>query len=432
MRFDQGFVSAFEALDEFEKKGSIPFVITVRRGDSLSFSYRMKITEDIPESYFYVKKIVLTLLWAVGGTEIVCFGSHLMSEYLKEQADKDEELKKSVTEMENVFCRPFVFSETDHPIPDKEKRIPFSSSFDGCRIGFDAGGSDRKVTATIDGNVVFSEEVLWQPKLETDYHFHYAGVMDSLSRARSHLPRVDAIGISTAGIVIDNEMAQAALFHSVPEGDRNAHVRPFFIDMMKKEFPDVPYLVANDGDVSAMGGYLLFHKNSVLGIALGTSEAAGYCIDGAFTGWINEFGKVPFNYDRMAVHHYSMGISGAGSEYLSQKGIIRLCKNAGISFDGTLAEQLVQIQKEAENGNPLVLQAYEDMGEYLGSALMLYRKFFSFSSVLLLGRVLTGKGGDILTKKTEEYLRSHHVGIEVFTANEEFKRLGQSYIAAGL
>ena len=34
---------------------------------------------------------------------------------------------------------------------------------DGCRIGFDAGGSDRKVCAVKDGEVVYSEEVIWFP-----------------------------------------------------------------------------------------------------------------------------------------------------------------------------------------------------------------------------------------------------------------------------
>ena len=147
---------------------------------------------------------------------------------------------------------------------------------------------------------------------------------------------------------------------------------------------------------------------------------------------MNELGKVPFNYDDNAVSHYAMGIKGAGSEYLSQKGIIRLCKNAGVSFSGTLAEQLLKIQKEAEDGNKTVLKAYQDMAEYLSSAILFYHRFFKFESVLLLGRVMSGIGGEIMTKRTEEVLKENHLAVEVFTANEKFKRLGQSYIAAGL
>ena len=432
MHFDKEFLPAFKALDEFEKKGKNSFIITIRRLPDISYSHHMRITDDLEESYFYVKKIVLTLLWMIGGTEIMFFGSSEMYLYFKTRLDLDDELKKSVEEISKVFSSPVVFSYTENQYPDYARMIPFSSSFKGNRIGFDAGGSDRKVTAVIDGKTVFSEEVLWQPKLEKDYHFHYEGILDSLNRAKKHLPSVDGIGISTAGIVIDNELAQAALFYSCSEEDKKTHVRTIFKDMMKKEFPDVPYNIANDGDVSAMGGYLLFHKNSVLGLALGTSEASGYCIDGCFNGWVNELGKVPFNYDDNAVSHYAMGIKGAGSEYLSQKGIIRLCKNAGVSFSGTLAEQLLKIQKEAEDGNETVLKAYQDMAEYLSSAILFYHRFFKFESVLLLGRVMSGIGGEIMTKRTEEVLKEHHLAVEVFTANEKFKRLGQSYIAAGL
>ena len=40
---------------------------------------------------------------------------------------------------------------------------PLGRHLEGCRIGFDLGGSDRKVAAVIDGEVVFSEETVWDP-----------------------------------------------------------------------------------------------------------------------------------------------------------------------------------------------------------------------------------------------------------------------------
>ena len=176
----------------------------------------------------------------------------------------------------------------------------------------------------------------------------------------------------------------------------------------------------------------MYHKDHILGLAMGTSEATGYCQNKSFNGWINELGKVPMNYASDAVAHYATGIVGAGSEYLSQKGIIRLCGMAGIVFEGTLAKQLVQIQEEAKKGNPVVLSCYEDMGMYLGSSLALYKKFLDIRNVLLLGRVMTGIGGDIIIKKANEYLKEKHIDINVFTADENFKRLGQSFVAAGL
>ena len=43
-----------------------------------------------------------------------------------------------------------------------------------------------------------------------------------------------------------------------------------------KEFGDVPVVVANDGDVTALAGAMDLDDNAVLGVAMGTSEAGGY------------------------------------------------------------------------------------------------------------------------------------------------------------
>ena len=53
------------------------------------------------------------------------------------------------------------------PVSNEVPR-PIGGHVDGCRIGFDAGGSDRKVSAVIDGEVVYSEEVVWHPKVNPD------------------------------------------------------------------------------------------------------------------------------------------------------------------------------------------------------------------------------------------------------------------------
>ena len=57
-----------------------------------------------------------------------------------------------------------------------------------------------KAAALIDGEVVFSEETRWDPYFQSDPSYHLAGVRESLRRAAAHLPRVDAIGGSAAGI----------------------------------------------------------------------------------------------------------------------------------------------------------------------------------------------------------------------------------------
>ena len=433
MNYDKNYISAYEKLEQFEKeKGIKDCAITIKQNEDICYTYKTRISSDIEESLFYIKKIILTLIYMVGGNEIIINDLDIYNK-LVAIVDDDIELSNAIKNMEIVFHCDFQITYSIEEIQEKEHITPLSDDFSGNRIGFDAGGSDRKVSAVKDGKVIFSEETLWLPKEQEDYHYHYEGILDSMKKAYDALDgKVDAIGVSSAGIVMNDEMAQSNLFIKVKEEDQIQYVRSIYKDIAKKEFHNIPIRVANDGDVTALGGELMYHKDHILGLAMGTSEATGYCQNKSFNGWINELGKVPMNYAPDAVSHYATGIKGAGSEYLSQKGIIRLCKMAGISFEGTLAEQLVQIQEEAKKNNPIVLACYEDMGIYLGSSLALYKKFLDIRNILLLGRVMTGIGGDIIINKAKEYLKEKKVDIDVFTADENFKRLGQSFVAAGL
>ena len=213
------------------------------------------------------------------------------------------------------------------------------------------------------------------------------------------------------------------------EGEQSKHVRTIFQDIVKELFGDIPLKVSNDGDVTALGGEMFYHKDHILGLAMGTSEAAGYSKEKSFNGWINELGKVPIDYGEKAIAHYATGIKGSGSEYLSQKGIIRLAEKAGFKYEGPLAERLVKIQKESD---PAIFKAYEDLGVYLADPIALYSKFLDIRSVLLLGRVMSGLGGERLLASTKNALKEMAFDIDVFSADEDFKRLGQSYTAAAL
>ena len=167
---------------------------------------------------------------------------------------------------------------------------------DGCRIGFDLGGSDRKVAAIIDGRVVWSEETEWDPYHQPDPQYHWDGIMDSLRRAAEHLPRVDAIGGSAAGVYVDNQVKFASLFRGVAPDVFEKRVRNIFRDL-KHVWHDVPFDVANDGDVTALMGSMSLGGGGVLGIALGTSTAGGYVTaDGRITPWLNEIAFVPVDY----------------------------------------------------------------------------------------------------------------------------------------
>jgi hypothetical protein len=70
--------------------------------------------------------------------------------------------------------------------------------------------------------VVYSEEIVWDPYFQPDPQYHFDGIMDTLKKAAAHLPRVDAIGGSAAGVYVNNRVKVASLFRGVPPDVFNA------------------------------------------------------------------------------------------------------------------------------------------------------------------------------------------------------------------
>jgi predicted NBD/HSP70 family sugar kinase len=314
--------------------------------------------------------------------------------------------------------------------------MPIGGHTDGCRIGFDAGGSDRKVSAVIDGKVVYSEEVVWFPKTNSDPDYHFNGIVEAFKTAASKMPRVDAIGISSAGIYVDNRTMLASLFLKVSPEDFDKKVKDIYI-RAGKEIGDVPLLVANDGDVTALAGAMELGENSVLGIAMGTSEAAGYVdAKGYVTGWLNELAFAPIDANPNAMEDEWSGDIGCGVKYFSQDGVIKLAPAAGIELDPTLspAEKLKVVQKEVENGNERALDIYRSLGCCLGHTLPLYHTIYGMKHLLLLGRVTSGKGGEAFIEACKKVLEEDYptLSINIVLPDENSRRVGQSVAAAGL
>ena len=310
---------------------------------------------------------------------------------------------------------------------------------EGCRIGFDAGGSDRKVSAVIDGETVFSEEVVWFPKVTEDPQYHYDGIVAAFKSAAEHMPRVDAVGISSAGIFINNRTMSASLFLSVPKDLYESKVKDIYIRAVKDTFGDIPYAVANDGDVSALAGTMSLKDNNVLGIAMGTSEAVGYVDEeGRITGWLNELAFVPVDANPNAMIDEWAGDIGCGVKYFSQDGVIKLAPRAGIQLDESAspAEKLKAVQKLMAEDDPRAAKVYESIGCYLGHTLAYYYQTYGFRYVLLLGRVMSGKGGDILMETCDRVLKDEYPEIadkfQLKLPDEYFRRVGQSMAVASL
>ena len=448
-KLDPQFQPMVNVINDFNaavaKAGGVPLVIAVERNNKYVSTYKLDVYADDAghddENYGVVERIVKTLLWLNGGYKVYIAGSKKIYEGIAAAYQKGGAREFDADFMARVYENPFevVYVEKAEDAPaEYAAPQPVGRHLDGSRIGFDAGGRDRKVSAVVNGETVYSEEVVWFPKLQSDPMYHYNGILEAMKTAASHMPRVDAIGVSSAGIYIDNKIMVASLFLKVNDEDFEKTVKNMYIDVAK-EIGDVPVEVANDGDVTALAGAMSLEDNNVLGIAMGTSEAAGYVDgDGNITGWLNELAFVPVDYCKDAMVDEWSGDYGCGVKYFSQDSVIKLAPAAGIELDENLspAEKLKIVQGLMAEGDQRAADIYDTIGVYFGYSIAYYAMFYDIKHVLIMGRVTSGEGGTILLARANEVLNTEFpelaAKIQLHIPDEKARRVGQSVAAASL
>lgn len=430
---------------EATKENGQDVIVAIERNKGQISTYKTRIYPDgtghDEENFRFVERIVKSLLWIAGGYKVFIAGSEVVGNKIKEAYTPNGIRAFDEDYMAEVFENPFqvvVCSLEDAP-EDYYISSSVGRHLDGCRIGFDAGGSDRKVSAVIDGESVYSEEVVWFPKLNSDPEYHYQGILEAMKTAASKMPRVDAIGVSSAGVYIENKTRIASLFLKVSKEDHDKRIKNIYLDVAKEIGESIPVEVANDGDVTALAGAMDLNDNSVLGIAMGTSEAGGYIdADGNITGWLNELAFVPCDFNEDAMVDEWSGDYGCGVKYFSQDGVIKLAPYAGIELDESLspAEKLKVVQGLMEKGDQSAADIYDTIGAYFGYAIAYYSEFYDIKHVLIMGRVTSGQGGQILLSRAQEVLDKEFPElaekIELHIPDEKSRRVGQSVAAASL
>jgi predicted NBD/HSP70 family sugar kinase len=228
----------------------------------------------------------------------------------------------------------------------------------------------------------------------------------------------------------------ASLFRGIPP-ERYSEVRGLFARI--RDELNVPLVVINDGDVAALAGSMSLEANGVLGIALGSSQAAGYIdASGQILGWLNELAFAPVDYNPLAPVDEWSGDIGCGSQYFSQQCVFRLAPKAGIRIPENLtdAEKLVFVQEKLEAGHTGALQIWQSMGIYLGYALAHYADFYDIQHVLILGRCTSGRGGTLLLEGAQQVLQAEFPALagrmHVQLPDERSRRVGQAIAAASL
>lgn len=425
--------------------GARRFAVVIERKDGSVFRHESRVlAPNHPAaalSLTYAERLLKFLLWMKGGPRVLVAGADeiataLANLYAPSGARAFDCEFMGLKIFDRVFSVEAVAWEN---LPEtRETSLPMGRNLDGCRIGFDLGGSDRKASALIDGEVVFSEEIAWDPYFQKDPAYHIEGVHDSLKRAAAHLPRVDAIGGSAAGVYVNNEVRAASLFRGVSSSDFDQQIRRMFFTLQTR-WGGVPFEVVNDGEVTALAGAMSMNANAVLGVSMGTSQAGGYVTPaGNITPWLNELAFAPIDYRPDAPRDEWSGDIGCGVQYFSQQGVGRLAARAGFDFPATLPlpEQLIAVQTAMKAGDPRARAIYESIGVCFGYAIAHYADFYEVRNLLVLGRVTSGVGGEIILERAEAVLRAEFpelaATLQLRTPDEKNKRHGQATAAASL
>ena len=451
---DPGYIPLGPWMEAYLKNATKPISIAVERdkGKITVRSAKIYGTPEMAEAdYRFVERYVKFLLWSIGGFRVYILGAseiaqRLAKEYVYFENGEGENGKRwfDVQFMSDVFENGFeiVTCRSADSFPkENDASVSVGGHMEGCRIGFDAGGSDRKVSAVIDGKTVYSEEVVWHPKTQTDPQYHYDEIVSAFRTAAAKMPRVDGIGVSSAGVFIGNAPMVSSLFIKVPREKEVRKLVHTVFDRAAAAIGDgnVPIVVANDGDVTALAGAMGLGATAVMGMAMGTSEAVGY-VDrkGNILGWFNELAFAPVDLSENAMmDEWSYDI-GVGCKYFSQDAVIKLAPAAGIELDEGLtpAEKLKVVQALMEQDDPRAVRIYESIGCYLAHTMELYSLFYDVEHMIVLGRVMSGKGGDVILAECKRIMAQEYpllaAKMNVMLPDEKTRRVGQAVAAASL
>jgi predicted NBD/HSP70 family sugar kinase len=445
---DEGFRPAMLANRAFRQQvgdagGGVALVLGLERADGSLSRFETRI---LPEGHPHARanliiaeRLLKVLLWQRGGWRVYVGGPSRLGEYLSQTYAPDGPRAFDFHFLgEEVYQKPFsvVPCGAAEVPPQRESEQTLGRHLDGCRIGFDLGASDLKVSAVVDGQAVFSHELVWEPRKQSDPRYHYDRVMTCLRMAAARLPRVDAIGGSAAGVYVNNRVMVASLFRGVPRS-RFGEVRDMFL-RIRAEF-GVPLEIVNDGEVTALAGSMSLEDNAVLGLALGSSQAGGYVTrQGNITGWLNELAFAPVDYSPEAPLDEWSGDRGCGAAYLSQQCVFRLAPRAGIEVPASItdADKLKVVQEKLEGGHTGAIQIWQCIGIYMGYAIAHYADFYDLKHVLILGRCTSGRGGPLILEGARAVLQSEFpdlaARINLHLPDEKNRRVGQAIAAASL
>ena len=437
---DPGFIPLYKFNETFLKTAKQPFSIAIERNDKQIFVKSTFVHGDEEHKEadrYYLDRLVKIELWQKGGFHIYIKGDETLYRELKKAYSPGGSREFDAEFFGRIYQQEFEVTKTEELPEPYEIKKSIGGHFKGNRIGLDFGGSDYKVAAVIDGEAVYNNETVWNPKVNSDPDYHFENILAALKDAAAHLPQVDAVGVSSAGLIGNNKVLYAQLYGQVPKEQFNTRIRDIYAQAIDKIGKDIPFEVVNDGDVAALAGAISLGKKSILGLALGTSFIGGFVdSSGHLSNWIGELAFAPVDASPKAAKDVWTLDIGVGVQYFCQDAVIKLAPAAGINLDEyeTPAKKLKAVQNLLDEGHKGAAAIFRSIGCYLGHTTPYYYDIYKADSFLLLGRVVSGKGGEIILETANKVLEEEYpeIKVEILLPDEKTRRLGQSVAAASL
>ena len=443
---DSRFIAPMPAIWSLSFASSSTDVVSIawEREEGKVFRYDLPVPKRIDSKALksvthVVERIAKFVLWSAGGWKLYLSGPDAIVKPVAKAYTKKGARAFDFDFFSSLYGRPVeAVVVPSRKMPESaEKPALVKTVADGCRIGFDLGASDFKISALKNGKVVFSKEFPWDPRNQADPEYHYSKLTAGLKEAAAALPRVDAIGGSTAGTLVGQKIGIASLFRAVKE--KNPSKFPDAQNMFYRIEKDwgVPFAIYNDGDVTALAGMITMGRKGILGVAMGSSEAVGYVdMKGRMTGRISELAFAPVDFNPKAPCCEWSGDYGVGAMAFSQQAVNWLAEKHGFKFPKSmkLPERLKVVQAAMEKGDAKALKVYVQIGRFLAHTIPWYNEFYDYENMMILGRVTSGLGGEVILETAKTMLGDLYPAwaerIDIFMPDEKARRLGQSVAAA--
>ena len=445
---DTGFQAPLKALNflRAHAHGAAQTVaVAWEREDGHVYRYDLAIPARIhpamlPGVRHLVERVAKFVLWSAGGWKLYLAGPDEIVKPVAKAYTKKGARAFDYEFFKDLYGRPIetaILPIRKMPVTC-EREVVVKGNTNGNRIGFDLGASDFKISALKRGKVVFSKEFPWDPRNRPDPEYHYEKLSAGLEEAAVALGgKVDAIGGSSAGTFVGKKLGPASLIRAVLEkAPEKKEIARNLFTRIEEEW-QCPFEVFNDGDVTALAGAIAMKRTGILGIAMGSSEAAGYINQkGALTGRISELAFAPVDLNPNAAKDEWSGDAGVGAMYFSQQAVDHLARQFGMKFPKAmkLPERLKVVQAAMEKREELALRVYLMIGRYLANAAAWYHEFYDYQNLMILGRVTSGFGGSVILETAKMGLEAIDPllaeQIDIFMPDEKARRLGQSVAAA--